>query len=112
MCPSSSSSASGGPGSGPGVGGDLKGQVSSELMASMRAKIIDALEDTVSCEVVDESGDGQHVNISVVSKAFEDKSAVNRQRMVYKAIWMELQEAVHAVDNMSCKTPKEAGLSE
>jgi hypothetical protein len=27
---------------------------------------------------------------------------------VYKAIWEELQEAVHAVDEMSCKTPQEA----
>ena len=30
-------------------------------------------------------------SIDVVSAAFEGKSAVDRQRMVYKAIWMELQ---------------------
>ena len=29
-------------------------------------------------------GDGRHVEIVVVSKEFEGKSAVNRQRMVYK----------------------------
>lgn len=29
-------------------------------------------------------GDGRHVEIMVVSKEFEGKSAVNRQRMVYK----------------------------
>jgi stress-induced morphogen len=45
----------------------------------------------------------------VVSTLFEGKSAVDRQRMVYKAIWMELQEAVHAVDAMTTKTPAEAG---
>ena len=48
-------------------------------------------------------------SIDVVSAAFEGKSAVDRQRMVYKAIWMELQEAVHAVDAMTTKTPAEAG---
>ena len=61
-----------------------------------------------SVSVVDESGDGQHVSIAVVSSAFESKSSMERQRMVYKAIWEELQEAVHAVDAMSCKTPEEA----
>lgn len=71
------------------------------------AQIALALEaDSVS--VVDESGDGQHVSIAVVSSAFESKSSMERQRMVYKAIWEELQEAVHAVDAMSCKTPEEA----
>jgi stress-induced morphogen len=48
-------------------------------------------------------------SIDVVAAAFEGKSAVDRQRMVYKAIWMELQEAVHAVDAMTTKTPAEAG---
>jgi acid stress-induced BolA-like protein IbaG/YrbA len=80
-------------------------------------------------------------SIDVVAAAFEGKSAVDRQRMVYKAIWMELQaratrfarrslacahlptwlrplaadglaltqEAVHAVDAMTTRTPAEAG---
>ena len=30
--------------------------------------------------------------------------------MVYKAIWLELQDTVHAVDSMQTKTPEEAGL--
>lgn len=47
-------------------------------------------------------------SIDVVSSAFEGKSAVNRQRMVYKAIWEELQNVVHAVDQMTTKTPEEA----
>ena len=69
----------------------------------------------------------------MVAAAFEGKSSVDRQRMVYKAIWMELQVRageqrlsnsrpgadsalfaaqegpVHAVDSMSTKTPTEAG---
>lgn len=84
-------------------------------------------------------------SIDVISPAFDGKSAVERQRMVYKAIWAELQaraghshpsrlfcchphttgpagalirrvhphrlqEAVHAVDAMTTKTPAEAGL--
>lgn len=48
------------------------------------------------------------LSIDVVSKAFEGKSAVNRQRMVYKVIWEELQSTVHAVDQMTTKTPGEA----
>jgi len=65
-------------------------------------------------------------SIDVVSAAFEGKSSVDRQRMVYKAIWQELQarhrygraafctshmsqETVHAVDSMTTKTPQEAG---
>lgn len=47
-------------------------------------------------------------SIDVVSSAFEGKSAVNRQRMVYKAIWEELQTIVHAVDHMTTRTPFEA----
>lgn len=47
-------------------------------------------------------------SIYVVSTAFEGQSAVNRQRMVYKAIWEELQSTVHAVDQMVTSTPAEA----
>ena len=66
--------------------------MTSDLMQSMKEKIQAKLEaDSVS--VVDQSGDGQHVNISVVSQAFQDKSAVQRQRLVYKAIWEELQKS-------------------
>lgn len=60
---------------------------------------------------MDTSGDGRHVCIDVISKAFEGKSAVNRQRMVYKAIWEELQSTVHAVDQMTTKTPDEAAAN-
>ena len=51
------------------------------------------------------------LSIDVVSKAFEGKSAVNRQRMVYKVIWEELQSTVHAVDEMTTKTPDEAAAN-
>jgi stress-induced morphogen len=84
-----------------------EGQIDSELITRMRGKISAALE-TDQVEVTDLQGDGRHVEIVVVAEAFEGKSAVNRQRMVYKAIWEELQDAVHAVDAMQTKTPSEA----
>ncbi|MCO5567193.1 hypothetical protein L7F22_020881 [Adiantum nelumboides] len=58
--------------------------------------------------VKDAYGDGRHVSIQVVSADFEGKTSVNRQRMVYKVIWEELQTTVHAVDNMLTWTPEEA----
>ncbi len=76
-------------------------------MASMKAKITEALE-ADKVDVVDVSGDGRHVSIDVVSKLFEGQSSMKRQRMVYKAIWLELQDVVHAVDAMTTKTPEEA----
>lgn len=51
---------------------------------------------------------GSHISIEVVSEKFEGKRAVQRQQLVYKAIWEELQGPVHAVDAMVCKTPDEA----
>jgi stress-induced morphogen len=51
---------------------------------------------------------GSHITIEVVSTMFEGKRAMQRQQLVYKAIWEEMQGAVHAVDSMVCKTPDEA----
>jgi stress-induced morphogen len=51
---------------------------------------------------------GSHISVVVVSDKFAGKRAVQRQQMVYKALWEELQGAVHAVDSMVCKTPDEA----
>ena len=81
--------------------------ITSALMEQMQQKIRDGLE-AESVEVRDESGNGRHVSIKVIAKAFEGKSAVNRQRAVYKCIFMELQDAVHAVNEMVTLTPEEA----
>lgn len=83
------------------------GSIDSPLMQSMENKIKEQL-DAQSVSVKDAYGDGRHVSIDVVSSAFEGQTAVNRQRMVYKAIWEELQSTVHAVDQMTTKTPAEA----
>ncbi|KAF7825030.1 protein BOLA4, chloroplastic/mitochondrial [Senna tora] len=76
------------------------GSIDLPLMQSMEKKIKDHLN-AESVSVKDAYGDGRHVSIDVVSAAFEGQSAVNRQRMVYKAIWEELQSTVHAVDQMT-----------
>lgn len=83
------------------------GPIDSPLMQSMQLKIKEHLNAESVC-VTDAYGDGRHISIDVVSSAFEGKSAVNRQRMVYKAIWEELQTTVHAVDHMTTRTPFEA----
>ncbi|XP_050225829.1 protein BOLA4, chloroplastic/mitochondrial [Mercurialis annua] len=82
------------------------GSIDSPLMQSMEKKIKESLN-ADSVVVKDAYGDGRHVSIDVISSAFEGQSAVNRQRMVYKAIWEELQNTVHAVDQMTTKTPAE-----
>ncbi|XP_062082897.1 uncharacterized protein LOC133789161 [Humulus lupulus] len=87
------------------------GSIDSPLINSMQIKIKEHLN-AESVSVKDAYGDGRHVSIDVVSSAFEGQSAVNRQRMVYKAIWEELQNTVHAVDQMTTKTPKEAGTDQ
>ncbi|KAI3865493.1 hypothetical protein MKX03_020631 [Papaver bracteatum] len=83
------------------------GSIDSPLIQSMENKIKEELKAEVVV-VKDAYGDGRHVSIDVISTAFEGQSAVNRQRMVYKAIWEELQNTVHAVDQMTTKTPTEA----
>jgi BolA-like protein 1 len=50
---------------------------------------------------------GSHISIEVVSDKFTGKRAMQRQQLVYKAIWEELQGPVHAVDSMVCKTTDE-----
>jgi acid stress-induced BolA-like protein IbaG/YrbA len=64
--------------------------------------------DAEHVEVTDTYGDGRHVSIDVVAKQFKGLTSVKRQQRVYKAIWQELQDQVHAVDAMTTKTPEEA----
>eukprot|EP00316_Scyphosphaera_apsteinii_P009498 CAMPEP_0119344172 /NCGR_PEP_ID=MMETSP1333-20130426/106833_1 /TAXON_ID=418940 /ORGANISM="Scyphosphaera apsteinii, Strain RCC1455" /LENGTH=235 /DNA_ID=CAMNT_0007356599 /DNA_START=61 /DNA_END=770 /DNA_ORIENTATION=- len=53
---------------------------------------------------------GSHISIYCVSEAFEGKRSMQRQQLVFKAIWDEMQgpiPPVHAVDSMVLKTPSE-----
>eukprot|EP01041_Mallomonas_annulata_P005774 gene5774-11667_t len=71
-------------------------------------KISEALK-SVSCTVKGSHDDpnGSHIAINVVSSMFEGKSSMQRQQMVYKAIWAEMSGPVHAVDSILAKTPEE-----
>lgn len=72
-------------------------------------KITTALEaDSVTVTGAYDDPNGSHISIEVVSSKFEGKRPVQRQQLVYKAIWQELQGPVHAVDSMVCKTPSES----
>lgn len=71
-------------------------------------KIQEALgTDAVKVTGAYDDPNGSHISIQVVSEQFEGKRPVQRQQLVYKAIWEELQGPVHAVDSMVCKTPSE-----
>mmetsp|Transcript_18402 Transcript_18402/g.22842 ORF Transcript_18402/g.22842 Transcript_18402/m.22842 type:complete len:136 (+) Transcript_18402:84-491(+) len=78
------------------------------VVMTCREKIMTALEteDVVVTGAYDDPN-GSHISIQVTSPLFEGKRPVQRQQLVYKAIWEELQGAVHAVDSMVCKTPSE-----
>ncbi|XP_042057167.1 protein BOLA4, chloroplastic/mitochondrial-like [Salvia splendens] len=86
---------------------DTPSPIEVPLMKTMEKKIKEHLS-ADSVVVKDAYGDGRHVSIDVISSSFEGQSAVNRQRAVYKAIWEELQDRVHAVDQMTTRTPSEA----
>ena len=79
-------------------------------------KLTEALTPAV-LEVVDESakhkghggwreGGETHFHVTVVSAAFEGKSRVDRQRMIYALLAEEMAERVHALA-LTTKTPAE-----
>lgn len=89
------------------------GAVAGEVGAveSCRIKIQAALSPVEL--VVKSSNDdpnGSHIALRVISAAFEGKNRVQRQQVVYKAIWEELSGPIHAVDELVCRTPAEEGM--
>ena len=75
-------------------------------------KIQKALEtDDVVVTGAYDDPNGSHISITVVSELFQGKRPVQRQQLVYKSIWEELQGPVHAVDSLVCKTPDEKKMS-
>ena len=57
----------------------------------------------------DDDPNGTHIYVECVSDKFEGKRSMQRQQMIYKALWDEMKDgaAVHAVDGMVLKTPAE-----
>lgn len=81
----------------------------SSIVETCRAKISTALKTpNVIVRGAFDDPNGSHIAIEVISSMFEGKRPVQRQQLVYKALWEELQGPVHAVDSMICKTPDEA----
>ena len=82
----------------------------------MRTKLTEALQPT-RLDIIDDShrhaghagadplGE-THFNITIVSAAFDGKSRVARQRMVYDVVVQELKERVHAL-GLKTLTPAE-----
>eukprot|EP00545_Synedropsis_sp_CCMP1620_P014919 CAMPEP_0119012468 /NCGR_PEP_ID=MMETSP1176-20130426/6747_1 /TAXON_ID=265551 /ORGANISM="Synedropsis recta cf, Strain CCMP1620" /LENGTH=133 /DNA_ID=CAMNT_0006965431 /DNA_START=10 /DNA_END=411 /DNA_ORIENTATION=+ len=86
-----------------------EGGPDTSIVEICRKKITDALgTENVKVQGAFDDPNGSHVSIVVVSDKFEGKRAVQRQQMVYKALWEELKGPLHAVDSMVCKTPEEA----
>lgn len=83
----------------------------------IRAKLIDALA-PLHLDIEDESRrhaghagahpDGEtHFRVEIVSRAFEGKSRLERQRMVYDLLAAEMRERIHALQ-LRTLTPEEA----
>ncbi len=88
-----------------------------EMAKRIESKLTERLEPT-RLEIVDDSakhqghagwspGGDTHFNFLVVSGAFEGRSRVARQRLVYEILAEELEERVHALQ-LKTLTPAEA----
>lgn len=89
-----------------------------DVASRIRAKVTEAL-DPVQLDLLDESdrhighaghdGRGQsHFKLIVVAEAFEGKSRVERQRLVYGALAEEMADRVHAL-SITARAPSELG---
>jgi stress-induced morphogen len=71
-------------------------------------KIKSALQtDRVIVKASSDDPNGSHITVECISEEFEGKTTLQRQRLVYKAIWDEMQGDVHAVDSIVAKAPSE-----
>ena len=77
---------------------------------SLEVTIARAIEGAIPGARVVVTGGGGHYSIRVVSEAFEGKSMVQKQRLVYssiKALMSGPQAPLHAVDTLETLTPDE-----
>lgn len=64
------------------------------------------IEQGLPCEHLQVTGDGQHFEALIVSRAFEGKSRVQRHQLVYAALGERMRAEVHAL-SMRTLTPAE-----
>ena len=86
-----------------------------ERLAKVRERLTQALQPT-SLELIDESArhaghagaasGGGHYIVRIVSAAFQDKSPIQRHRLVYDAVGDMLHTEIHAL-SIQAKTPQE-----
>lgn len=62
----------------------------------------------LDCEHLEVRGDGTHFEALIVSRAFEGKRTLDRQRMVYAVLGDRMREEIHAL-SMQTRTPAELG---
>lgn len=75
-----------------------------------RRRIAEALSPTeLDVSSTHDDPNGSHITIRVVSSEFEGKNRVQRQRLVYKAIFDLMEPGpIHAVDALVCEAPSDA----
>ena len=59
----------------------------------------------LACEHLEVTGDGQHFEAVVVSKAFEGRNRVQRHQLVYSALGDRMRQEIHAL-SMRTLTPQ------
>ena len=77
-----------------------------EALAPTKLQIVDDSHLHVEHAGAKESGGG-HFNIEVVSAHFQDKSAIDRHRMIYVALGDAMGTEIHAL-SIVAQTPEEA----
>lgn len=94
--------------------GHLYSTTSDNTVVSRCTQKIKALLETDRCIVRSSSDDpnGAHITIECISEKFRGLRSMQRQQLLYKAIWDEMADGgmVHAVDSVIAKTPEEVGL--
>jgi len=71
-------------------------------------EIKELIEQTISCESIEVSGDGNHFEAIIVSPEFIDKRPVARQQMVYATVQDKISSGeLHAL-SLKTMTPEEA----
>jgi acid stress-induced BolA-like protein IbaG/YrbA len=64
------------------------------------------IEQGLECEHVEVEGDGRHFEAVIVSKAFEGKSMLQQQQIVYRALGVRMHDEIHAL-TMKTITPEQ-----
>jgi len=64
------------------------------------------IEGGLACEHVEVRGDGHHFEAVIVSPAFDGKSRVQRQQLVYAALGDRMRAEIHAL-SMQTFTPED-----